>query len=194
MNSKSATAMPVRVAIYARVSSERQAAEDRVSIEVQVKDCEALCQEQGYHIVGTYIDQEKYRVSGKLVQPSAERKDRPAYQSMLKAARDDRFDLVIAWKEDRLYRGMYAAMPLSELLDEKGRRFDIELVKETFDRKMLGIKAAMGKIEVDNIRERMLMGRRERLERGEVPGGDQVRYGYFPALQNKSSVGQEIWL
>ncbi|MBX3053142.1 MAG: recombinase family protein [Caldilineaceae bacterium] len=43
---------------------------------------------------------------------------------------------------------------------------------------MLGIKAALGKIESDNIRERMIMGRRARLERGEVPGGDQVKYGY----------------
>ena len=40
-----------RAAIYARVSSERQAAEDRVSIKVQLADCEALCTERGYTIV-----------------------------------------------------------------------------------------------------------------------------------------------
>lgn len=73
---------------------------------------------------------------------------------------------------------MYAAMPFAEVLDEMGKRLEVELVRETFDRKMLDIKAALGKIESDNIRERMLMGRRVRLERGEVPGGDQVRYGY----------------
>ncbi len=167
-----------RAAIYVRVSSERQAAEDRVSIEVQLADCEAYCHERGYTIVGRYVDKEKYRSRGKLVQPSGQRKDRPQYVAMLKAAEAGEFDLIIAWKEDRLYRGMYAAMPLSEILDEMGKRLDIELVKETFDRKMLGIKAAMGKIEVDNIRERMLMGRRAHLERGEVPGGNQVKYGY----------------
>lgn len=167
-----------RAAIYARVSSDRQAAEDRVSIEVQIADCEQLCKERGYLVVGRYVDKEKYRVKGKLVQPSGQRKDRPQYVAMLKAAQASEFDLIIAWKEDRLYRGMYAAMPLSEILDEAGKRLDVELVKETFDRKMLGIKAALGKIESDNIRERMIMGRRARLEKGEVPGGDQVKYGY----------------
>ncbi|MFZ1756359.1 MAG: recombinase family protein, partial [Caldilineaceae bacterium] len=167
-----------QVVIYVRVSSERQAGEDRVSVESQIKECTDYCLERDYQIVGQYIDREKYRVKGKLVQPSGQRKDRPAYQAMLKGARNDEFSIIVAWKEDRLYRGMYAAMPLSELLDEKGNRLAVELVRETFDQKMLGIKAALGKIEVDNIRERMIMGRKARLERGEVPGGDQVKYGY----------------
>jgi len=169
---------PTLVAIYARVSSERQAAEDRVSIEVQLSESAAYCEKQGYKIVARYVDKEKYRVKGKLVQPSAQRKDRPAYQEMLAAARSGEFNIIVAWKEDRLYRGMYAAMPLAELLDEKGNKLNIELIRETFDRKMLGIKAALGKIEVDNIRERTIMGRRARLAQGEVPGGDQVKYGY----------------
>ena len=42
---------------------------------------------------------------------------------------------------------------------------------------MLEIKAAMGKIELENIRERMIMGRRARLKRSKVPGGT-IRYGY----------------
>ena len=167
-----------RAAIYARVSSERQAADDRVSIGSQLSDCEAYCGQHGYRIVARFVDSEKYRSKGKLVQPSGERKDRPQYSAMLAAARRGEFDVIIAWKEDRLYRGMYAAMPLCEILDELGKSLDIELVRETFDRKMLGIKAALGKIEVDNIRERMIMGRRGKLERGEVPGGDQVKYGY----------------
>lgn len=167
-----------RAAIYVRVSSERQAGDDRVSIEAQLAECEAYCQERGYTIVARYIDKEKYRVKGKLVQPSGQRKDRPQYQAMLKGTLSGEFDVIVAWKEDRLYRGMYAAMPFSEVLDEMGKRLEVELVKETFDQKMLGVKAALGKIEVDNIRERMLMGRRARLEKGEVPGGDQVKYGY----------------
>jgi len=167
-----------RAAIYVRVSSERQAGEDRVSIESQIKECTEYCIQRGYQIVEQFLDKEKYRVKGKLVQPSGQRKDRPAYHAMLKAARNDEFSIIVAWKEDRLYRGMYAAMPLSELLDEKGNKLAVELVKETLDHKMLGIKAALGKIESDNIRERMIMGRRGRLERGEVPGGDQVKYGY----------------
>jgi site-specific DNA recombinase len=116
-------------------------------------------------------------VRGKLVNPSAARKDRPRYQAMLKAALAGDFDTIVAWKEDRLYRGMYAAMPLAEALDKRRNDLTVDLVRETFDRSMLEIKAAMGKIELENIRERMMMGRRARLKRGEVPGGS-VRYGY----------------
>lgn len=168
--------MSKRVAIYARVSSERQAEEDRVSIEAQLADCEALCKQKGHIVVGQFVDKEKYRVRGRLVQPSGQRKDRPKYQAMLKAVRAGEVDLIVAWKEDRLYRGMYAAIPFAEVLDEcKG--LDVELVRENFDRKMLFIKAALGKIESDNIRERMMMGRRVRLERGEMPGSI-TPYGY----------------
>ncbi len=170
--------MTKKATIYVRVSSERQADEDRVSIDAQLADCEALCKQKGYLIVGRYIDKEKYRVRKRLVQPSGQRKDRPQYQALIKAMRAGECDVVVAWKEDRLYRGMYAAMPFAEALDEAGKNLEVELVRETFDRRMLGIKAALGKIESDNIRERMIMGRRVRLERGEVPGGDQVRYGY----------------
>ncbi|MCQ3980172.1 MAG: hypothetical protein DPW09_42700 [Anaerolineae bacterium] len=168
-----------RAAIYARVSNEHQAGEDRDSIEAQLVDCEAYCQGRGYVVVVHYVDKERYRSKGKLVQPSGQRKDRPQYVAMLKAAQAREFDVIIAWKEDRLYRGMYVAMPFAEVLDEMDKRLEVELVKDPFDRKMLGIKAALGKIEVDNIKERMDMGRCARLEKGEMLGSlRQLRYGY----------------
>ena len=92
-----------KAAIYARVSSERQAGNDRVSIEVQLAESEAYCKERGYAVVGRYVDCEKYRVRGKLVQPSGERKDRPEYRKMLKAVLAGEFGVIVAWKEDRLY-------------------------------------------------------------------------------------------
>lgn len=191
MPTRELTTKPLRAAIYVRVSSERQAAEDRVSVESQLAECEEHCDDRGYIVVGRYIDKDKYRVKGKLVQPSGSRKDRPAYLELLEAAQRGEFEVIVAWKEDRLYRGMYAAVPLSELLDEMGQRLQVELVREVFDRRMLGIKAALGKIEVENIRERMIMGRRARLERGEVPGGDQVKYGYKRAEKHLQIDEQE---
>lgn len=73
---------------------------------------------------------------------------------------------------------MYAALPLAEVLDERRNDLKVELVKETFDRQMLGIKAAIAKLELDNIRDRMIMGRKVRIERGE-PAGGPVKYGYL---------------
>src|ERR1043165_4927298 len=165
-------------AIYVRVSRAYKEDDERVTIAAQLADCEALCQEHGYTVVARYIDKDKYRVKGALVNPSGARKDRPAYLKMLKAARMGEIDVIVAWKEDRLYRGMYAALPLCEVLDERRNELRVELVKEKFDRQMLGIKAAIAKLELDNIRDRMVMGRKVRIERGE-PAGGPLRYGYY---------------
>jgi len=169
--------MTKKAAIYVRVSRAYTEDDDRVTISAQLADCEAYCHERGYLIVGRYIDKDKYRSKGTLVNPSGARKDRPAYLAMIKAANVGEIDVIVAWKEDRLYRGMYAALPLSEVLDDRHNDLRVELIKETFDRQMLGIKAAIAKIELDNIRDRMVMGRKVRIGRGE-PAGGPVRYGY----------------
>jgi len=167
-----------RAAIYVRVSKAyKKKGETRVSIEEQMADCEAYCEEHGYAIVARYVDKDKYRVGGKLKTPSGENPDRPSYQTMLRAAQAEEFDVIVAWKEDRLYRGIYAAIPFSKVLDERRGDLLVELVKETFDRSMLEIKAAIGKIELDNIRERTTMGVKARLRVGKANTG-QDRYGY----------------
>jgi DNA invertase Pin-like site-specific DNA recombinase len=167
-----------RAAIYARVSKAyKREGETRVTIEEQLTDCDALCRERGYVIVARYVDKDKYRARGKLVSPSGERKDRPAYRTMIEAARAGEFDVIVSWKEDRLYRGIYAAIPLAEMLDERRGAVTVDLVKETFARSMLEIKAAIGKIELDNIRERTTMGVKARLRAGKANTG-QDRYGY----------------
>ena len=119
-----------RAAIYARVSRAYTEDDERVTIEAQLSDCEDYCQKRGYTIVTRYVDKDKYRSRGKLVNPSGTRKDRPGYTRMLQAARKGEFDVIIAWKEDRLYRGMYAALPLSEVLDESRGNMSVELVLE----------------------------------------------------------------
>ncbi len=170
--------MKNRAAIYVRVSRAYKEGDERVTIAAQLADCEAYCQDHGYSIVARYIDKDKYRVKGTLRSPSGANKDRPGYLAMLNAARAEELDIIVAWKEDRLYRGMYAALPLSEVLDERRYDLTVELVKETFDRQMLGIKAAIAKLELDNIRDRMIMGRKVRIQRGE-PAGGPVKYGYL---------------
>ena len=95
MPSKELTTRPLRAAIYVRVSSERQAGEDRVSVESQLADCEEHCRARGYIITGRFIDKDKYRVKGKLVQPSGSRKDRPGYLQLLLAAQHGEVDVVV---------------------------------------------------------------------------------------------------
>ncbi len=97
-----------RAAIYIRVSTERQA--DRVSPETQEADCRAHCEAQGYQVFNIYRDIEKYRLGGRMVEPSGTRSDRPQLKQMLSDADAGMFDVLVAWREDRLYRGINRAM------------------------------------------------------------------------------------
>lgn len=66
---------------------------------------------------------------------------------MLKEARQEVFDVIIAWKTDRLARGIYPCAALMEALEETG--VTIETVAEPFDRTTFEIRAVLGWIEVD---------------------------------------------
>lgn len=163
----------IRAAIYRRTSTERQG--ERVSPEAQLAECQAHAKTQGYTVTAVYTDTERYRSRGKMVEPSGTRLDRPDFQRMLTDARAGLFDVIIAWKEDRLYRGVKPAVLVGDLLEETPVR--VELVKETFDHRMLYIKAAIGRLEMQSIHERTEMGRHERVARGLHHGG-RVPRGY----------------
>ena len=143
-----------RAAGYIRVSTERQAEEDRVSLGEQQKDIETHCGERGHTLVRVYQDV-----------GSGATKRRPQFQQMLKDAQAGLFDVIVCWKSDRLSRGLYPAAALSEALE--GTDIGLESVKDTIDRNTFDIMAVVGKIELENIRERMQMGYRgmQRAER-----------------------------
>src|SRR5512135_3596879 len=126
-----------RAVIYIRTSSEKQA--DKVSPQAQVADCRALCERLGYQLVEVFSDTERYRVGKRLVEPSGTRADRPQLRRMLADARAKRFDVIVAWREDRLYRSMRPMLDVLDCIQETG--IDIELVKETFDKRMAPVKA-----------------------------------------------------
>jgi site-specific DNA recombinase len=154
----------MRAAIYIRVSTERQAEEDRVSLEAQEADCRAYCESRGYQVVEVYRD----------VGYSGASKNRPAFQRMLKDARAGKFDVIIAWKSDRLFRGVYPAAALMEAVE--GTDITTEAVKDAIDLKTLPVLAAAGKWELENIKERCCMSARGRAAKGRITG--TVRYGY----------------
>ena len=153
-----------RAAIYARVSDKSQAAEDRTSISEQVSDMESYCERRGLIIVSRY--QEVGRGWSKK---------RPEFQRMLEDARQGRFDTIVCWKSDRLSRGVYPAAVLMEVVEAYG--ITIESVMDSMDMKYFGLMAAIGKIEIDNFRERASMGKRGAAKRGRIPIGG-LPYGY----------------
>jgi DNA invertase Pin-like site-specific DNA recombinase len=118
---------------------------------------------------------EKYRLGNKLVEPSGTRSDRPALLAMLEAASRDEFDIILARREDRLYRGMRAMLLILETIQE--HKIAVMLARETFDPKIAPLRAWVAQMELDGMKERLTMGVKARLKAGKANTG-QDRYGY----------------
>ena len=163
-----------RAAIYARVSDKSQDGEDKTSIAEQTGDMEAYCESKGLTITA------RYQEVG-----CGWSKKRPEFQRMLADARKGRFDTIVCWKSDRLSRGMYPAAALMEVVEAHQTR--LESVMDSIDMKTFGLMAAIGKIELDNFRERASMGKRGKAKQGRMPNGS-VPYGYRIGEDGKSFV------
>ena len=175
-----------RAAIYARVSDKSQDGEDKTSISEQTGDMEAYCESKGLTITARY--QEVGRGWSKK---------RPEFQRMLADARKGRFDTIVCWKSDRLSRGMYPAAALMEVVE--AHQIRLEAVLDAIDMKTFGLMAAIGKIELDNFRERSTMGKRGTAKQGRVPTGG-VPYGYrigddgrFEVIEEQAEVVRSIF-
>ena len=175
-----------RAAIYARVSDKSQDGEDKTSISEQTGGMEAYCESKGLTITARY--QEVGRGWSKK---------RPEFQRMLADARRGRFDTIVCWKSDRLSRGMYPAAALMEVVE--AHQIRLEAVLDAIDMKTFGLMAAIGKIELDNFRERSTMGKRGTAKQGRVPTGG-VPYGYrigddgrFEVIEEQAEVVRRIF-
>jgi site-specific DNA recombinase len=135
----------VRAVAYTRVSLELQAGEDKVSLSEQLADIQAYCTSKGYDLVAHYQD-----------------------------IGSGAFDVVVAWKSDRLSRGIYPASALMEALE--GTDVILEAVKDTIDTNNFALLAVVGKMELDNIRIRSRMGQRGKVKEGTMTG--TAKYGY----------------
>jgi site-specific DNA recombinase len=163
-----------RTVIYIRTSSETQG--EKSSPVEQESDCIQLAQEKGLHVVRVYRDVEKYKVGNRLVEPSGTRLDRLGLLAMLKDASNDEFDVIIAWREDRLYRGLRAMLTVLETV--QAYQIEILLAKENFDSSIVPVRAWAAQLELDGMKERMGMGVKARLKAGKANSG-QDRYGYL---------------
>ena len=166
--------MAHRAVIYIRTSSETQG--KGASPVEQEADCQHLAKEMSLKVVHVYRDVEKYRAGNKLVEPSGSRSDRPRLLAMLEDASRDEFDIILAWREDRLYRSLRSMLTVLETVQDY--RIEILLVKENFDPKIPPVRAWAAQMELDGMKERMGMGVKARLKAGKANTG-QDRYGYL---------------
>lgn len=102
------TRKKIRVVIYIRYSSHRQA--DSFSIEYQLAECKKFCEQNGYDIVDIYIDEAK---SGKKV-AGRDQFDRMIYDAGL-----NKYDKIVVFSFSRSFRNTRDALNYNHDLHEK---------------------------------------------------------------------------
>ena len=137
-----------RIAIYARVSTDKQSTEN------QLLELRILCTKLGYTIVQEYTDN---GISG-----AKSRDERPALDLLLKDATRRKFDMVMCWSIDRLGRSL---QHLVEILNElQALKIDLYFQQQGMDtstpsgRMIFSVFGASGEFERNLIRERVLAG------------------------------------
>lgn len=160
----------IRVAIYARVSTDEQA-EHGYSIDAQLDTLRNYCKLYNKQIIGEYVDR---GVSGKSI------KGRYELQQLLKDAEDGLFDEVIVWKINRMARKNIDLLQIVDLLDKNNiafRSFSENFETETpMGRFALQMMGAVGELERNTIVDNVRMGHKQRAKTGSHNG--KVPLGY----------------
>src|SRR5438552_647502 len=160
-----------RVLIYCRVSSPKQAKEDRYSLPTQEKEVrEYLAKTGGYKVVVVEYEEGV----------SAHRFDRPAMERVLSRAENGEIDVVACAKVDRLARGRIVDAMLEAALSECG--VDIIYINRDTStpegRLLVNIEKDFAEWERERIIERTSKGKLASARAGKVPGHRFVPYGY----------------
>lgn len=160
----------IRVAIYARVSTEEQA-EYGYSIDAQLDTLRKYCELYSWVIVGEYVDR---GVSGKSIEGRYE------LQRLLRDAQDRKFDEVFVWKFNRMARKNIDLLHIVDLLEKNNvafrsfsENFDTSTSMGKFALQMMG---AVGELERNTIVDNVKMGHKQRARTGKHNG--KVPLGY----------------
>jgi DNA invertase Pin-like site-specific DNA recombinase len=137
-----------RVALYCRVSTEKQTCEN------QLIELRAVAERCGYTIVTEFVDT---GISG-----AKGRSERPALDAMLKSATRRNFDMVMCWDISRLGRSL---QNLVEILNElQSIKIDLFFLQQGMDtstpsgRMVFSVFGAIGEWEKNLIKERVRAG------------------------------------
>ncbi len=152
----------MKVAIYARVSSEAQ------DYEMQLQELQALADRSGYEVVEIYAE----KISGTKANA-----DRPELKRLMKDARWRKFQKVLVWSVDRLGRSMKNLVDvLTELRDLK---IDIFAQQQGIDTgtqmgaMMFSFISIFSEFETNLRRERQMLGIQKARASGKTWGGRQ---------------------
>ena len=161
----------MRVAIYARVSSERQA-EKELSIPAQIKALQKYALDRDWEVVAEFVDEAE----------SARSANRPAFKRMIAACKstDKPFDAILVWKLSRFARNREDSVIYKSLL--KSRDISVVSMNEQVDESpagylLEGIIEVIDEFYSTNQAQDTLRGMKENAGRGFRNGG-VTPFGY----------------
>jgi site-specific DNA recombinase len=173
MKPKLATLPALRVALYARYSSDQQRA---TSIEDQFRNCRRRAEAEGWSIVREFSD----------AAMSGTDASRPQYQAMLAAASHREFDVLLVDDLSRLTRDSVEQERTIRRLEFQGLR--IVATSDGYDsqskaRKVhRGVKGLMNEIFLDDLRERVHRGLSGQAHKGYWCGGKAYGFRLKPIV------------
>lgn len=160
----------MNVAIYIRVSTDEQAQEG-YSISAQKERLNAFCLSQNWTIVEYYIEDGQ----------SAKDLNRPELNRLLNDSKQQRFNIVLVYRLDRLTRSVMDLYSLLQSFEEHNVKF--KSATEVYDtttamgRLFITLVAALAQWERENLGERVRFGMEQMVMEGKRPGGP-IPYGY----------------
>ncbi len=161
----------MRVAIYARVSSERQA-EKELSIPAQIKALKKYAFDREWEVTAEFVDEAE----------SARSANRPAFKRMITAckSKDKPFDAILVWKLSRFARNREDSVIYKSLL--KSREIGVISMNEQVDESpagylLEGIIEVIDEFYSANLAQDTLRGMKENAGRGFRNGG-VTPFGY----------------
>jgi len=160
----------IKVALYARVSTEEQ--KENFSLAVQLDLLRKNAVSHQYEIFNEYID----------AGFSATGHDRPGFQRLLQDAEAKKFQLVLVYRLDRFFRNTKALLIVSDHLEKLGT--GIRSITEPFDTSThfgkfaLSLFGSMAQLERDLFLERSRLGRLRRAQEGYYSGAQPAKFGY----------------
>jgi site-specific DNA recombinase len=162
---------PPRAALYCRISKDE--AGDDLGVKRQEADGRTLAEAKGYTVVEVFADDDRSAYDGRR---------RPAYERLLAGLRGGCFEIVVAWKLDRLTRsGIRGLTSLLDALDSTGA--SLMCVHDHIDTTsamgegVAGLIASMAKAESENLSLRSRRKKDELAARG-LPAGYSRAFGY----------------
>lgn len=166
------SAGPLRVALYIRVSGEEQKIKG-LSLEAQQERLEEYARQQGWVVVGIYIDAAK-----------TARKDmrkRSEFQKMINAVKRDEIDLLLFCRLDRWFRSVADYYKIMEIL--QAHHCDWKTTDEEYDtstangRLYINVKLSIAQNEADICSERISVVFDSKVQHGTVVSGN-CPFGY----------------